>query len=486
MNRCLSHILFSLLLLLLWAGPFSARAQKNESLRIENGMMIVRFDKRESVDLDKLMQYFGLKEDSLWNFQNIGQLAKDGWKIYHVDKNMVEIAKPVDQGSNINWGHQPIYLGDKKQVRNTPGYPEPVAYGTNSFKDYTSVFENKKDETVFLLRGYANATKVILSGNFNDWSTSSTSMRHTDSGWVAIQKLKPGKYLYKFIIDGQWIHDLNNNKREDDGNGGYNSIYFHYNYIFRLAGYNAAKKVILAGSFNDWNEKELQMVHTASGWQLPIYLNEGTHAYKFIVDKEWILDPANKVTRPDGKGNFNSFMSLGDTIFFKLSGYTNANIVVLSGNFNAWNAGELLMTRTATGWQVPYVLAPGNYEYKFIVDGKWITDPANPVTVGGGDVMNSFRAIAPNYTFALKNYPNAKEVLLSGSFNNWVEPGYKMQKKDGVWTLPVFLSAGKYTYKFVVDGKWIIDPDNPLYDENEYGTGNSVLWIEPKETLYEN
>ncbi|HUM46967.1 MAG TPA: hypothetical protein PLD84_08565, partial [Chitinophagales bacterium] len=99
MNRCLSHILFSLLLLLLWAGPFSARAQKNESLRIENGMMIVRFDKRESVDLDKLMQYFGLKEDSLWNFQNIGQLAKDGWKIYHVDKNMVEIAKPVDQGS---------------------------------------------------------------------------------------------------------------------------------------------------------------------------------------------------------------------------------------------------------------------------------------------------------------------------------------------------------------------------------------------------
>ncbi|MEO6168911.1 MAG: glycogen-binding domain-containing protein [Chitinophagales bacterium] len=486
MNKDFSHIIFSFLLLVLWAGPFSASAQKNESLRIENGMMIVRFDKRESADLDKLMQHFGLKEDSLWNFQNIGQLAKDGWKIYHVDKNMVEIAKPVDKGSNINWGHQPIYLSDKKQVMNTPGYPGPVGYGTNNFKDYPSVFENKKEETVFLLRGYANASKVILSGNFNEWSTSSTAMRHTDSGWVAIQKLKPGKYLYKFIIDGQWIHDLNNSKREDDGNSGYNSIYFHYNYIFRLAGYSNAKKVILAGSFNNWNEKELQMQHTANGWQLPVYLNEGTHAYKFIVDKEWVLDPANKVTRPDGKGNFNSFMSLGDTIFFKLAGFTNANNVILSGSFNDWNAGELSMTRTSTGWQIPYVLAPGNYEYKFIVDGKWITDPANPVTVGGGDVMNSFRAIAPNYTFVLKNHPNAKEVLLSGSFNNWVEPGYLMQKKEGVWTLPVHLSAGKYTYKFVVDGKWIIDPDNPLYDENEYGTGNSVLWIEPKETLYDN
>jgi hypothetical protein len=31
----------------------------------------------------------------------------------------------------------------------------------------------------------------------------------------------------------------------------------------------------------------------------------------------------------------------------------------------------------------------------------------------------------------------------------------------------------------VVDQKWIIDPTNELWEENEYGTGNSVLWIEP-------
>jgi 1,4-alpha-glucan branching enzyme len=146
---------------------------------------------------------------------------------------------------------------------------------------------------------------------------------------------------------------------------------------------------------------------------------------------------------------------------------------------------NLRMTRTKTGWQIPYVLAPGNYEYKFIVDGKWMTDPANPVSSGSGDQKNSVRVIDPNYTFVLKKYPNAKKVLLSGSFNNWADEGYMMQKKDGVWTFPVYLAAGKYTYKFVVDGQWIIDPENELYEENEFGTGNSVLWIDPQKTLYE-
>jgi len=131
------------------------------------------------------------------------------------------------------------------------------------------------------------------------------------------------------------------------------------------------------------------------------------------------------------------------------------------------------------------VLAPGNYEYKFIVDGKWITDPDNPVVDGDGDHRNSVIAVKPNYTFTLKKFPDAKQVLLSGSFNNWADPGYTMLKKNGVWTLPVYLASGKYTYKYVVDGKWILDPDNPQMEDNEYHNGNSVLWIEPEKQYLE-
>src|SRR4030095_7723225 len=128
------------------------------------------------------------------------------------------------------------------------------------------------------------------------------------------------------------------------------------------------------------------------------------------------------------------------TIYFKLRGFTEARNVMLAGNFNEWNTTELTMTKTTTGWQIPYVLAPGNYEYKFIVDGKWIPDPDNPLSVGEADHLNSIRIVQPNYTFTLKRYPDAKHVLLSGSFNNWAEPGYSMIKKDGHWVFPIYLA----------------------------------------------
>jgi hypothetical protein len=67
---------------------------------------------------------------------------------------------------------------------------------------------------------------------------------------------------------------------------------------------------------------------------------------------------------------------------------------------------------------------------------------------------------------------------VAGTFNGWNSKSYKMIYKDGRWTFPLYLSPGKHLYKFVVDDKWILDPDNKLWEENEYGTGNSILWIE--------
>jgi hypothetical protein len=54
-----------------------------------------------------------------------------------------------------------------------------------------------------------------------------------------------------------------------------------------------------------------------------------------------------------------------------------------------------------------------------------------------------------------------------------------MTKQDGKWVFPLFLESGKCLYKFIVDGEWIIDPSNPVYESNEVGTNNSVIWIEP-------
>ena len=50
--------------------------------------------------------------------------------------------------------------------------------------------------------------------------------------------------------------------------------------------------------------------------------------------------------------------------------------VFLAGDFNDWNPRSHRMTRKDGAFQKRLKLAPGQYEYKFVVDGEWKTDPA--------------------------------------------------------------------------------------------------------------
>jgi 1,4-alpha-glucan branching enzyme len=293
-------------------------------------------------------------------------------------------------------------------------------------------------------------------------------------------KLKPDRYEYKFIADGRWVTDPSNKLRVRGDAGSDNSVIFCTNHQFRLKGFTNARKVVVTGTFYNWNPKGLAMNHMFDGWALPVYLRDGTYAYKFLADGEWMTDPANKSVRADADGNLNSFLEIGEPYLFKLAGFTTAQKVVLAGSFNNWNQTELVMNKTATGWQLPYVIAPGNYEYKFIADGKWMVDPANPFTTGSGETENSFIALKANHIFELSAYSNAQSVILSGSFNGWNPQGYRMIREGNKWIFPIFLNPGKCTYKFIVDGNWILDPANKLYEGNEYGTDNSVLWIGPE------
>lgn len=56
----------------------------------------------------------------------------------------------------------------------------------------------------------------------------------------------------------------------------------------------------------------------------------------------------------------------------------NAEKVILMGDFNAWNPKKHPMKQDQNGlWYKDVLLFPGTYEYKFLVDGAWIRDPAN-------------------------------------------------------------------------------------------------------------
>lgn len=64
----------------------------------------------------------------------------------------------------------------------------------------------------------------------------------------------------------------------------------------------------------------------------------------------------------------------------------SARRVSVAGSFNAWSVDSALMTEVRPGvWTADLPLAPGRYEYSFVLDGsRWVPDPAAPVHVDDG------------------------------------------------------------------------------------------------------
>jgi hypothetical protein len=472
--------------LLIWAVLICVytTAQVDAKCDFRDQELRVELNKKMSTDkLQAFISQYDLADLNLEQILRTNQydtLQKLGWNIKVNTATKLIIAKSLLGSSNLKDPVNGIMYTDKQNMINTMFAPvsNSVVYGYNRFKNKYPFAENGA-ATLFFLPKKLNARQVMLAGSFNKWDPNALKMTKTDSGWVAEVKLQPGKYWYKFVVDYNWIIDDDNAAKENDGMGNTNSVYFKTNTVFELNEYVNAKKAWVAGSFNNWRSHELAMYKTQKGWAFKMYLADGTHTYKFLTDQTWHQDALNKLKLPDGHGNFNSVITKGTQHLFRLAGYNNASSVILSGSFNGWNKKELSMRKTATGWELPYALGSGNHEYKFIVDGKWITDPANPLTImGEGGNSNSYLIIGANYTFRLKNRPDANVVFLAGDFNNWSPAALAMIRDGNDWKYSVHLSPGKHKYKFIVDGKWIADPDNKLWEQNEHNTGNSVLWIE--------
>lgn len=79
--------------------------------------------------------------------------------------------------------------------------------------------------------------------------------------------------------------------------------------------------------------------------------------------------------------------------------------------------------------------------------------------------------------------PEALQVSVAGDFNLWSQEAHLLanEKGDGFWTCTIQLDPGIYEYKFLVDGEWMLDSNNPRRKENEIGGWNSVVEVTAKE-----
>jgi type 1 glutamine amidotransferase len=473
MRRRCGYIMIITVLLL--SSIRTAMAQNRNSLTINNDRLTLQLDLQSSQkELDSILSIAGLNAPNAKQIiqGDYSALDKDGWTKVSSENNIVRFDRPLSELNNNPQSSPFIISLQIPQLDGKPGYPAEVKYGVNGFLK-TTVLNLSSGLTRFILPGNMHARRVFLSGNFNSWSTLKGAMKKMDGGWMLDIKLEPGIYQYKYIIGGRWSTDPNNLLEANDGAGNINSVFYKYNYTFKLKGYISAHKVIVAGDFNKWDTDELEMTKNGNTWEKQMYLSDGKHEYRFWVDGKWVDAKGNPIKEKDDAGN--SLLNLGETVYFKLYGYSSAKKVLVAGDFNAWKPGELNLKKVQGVWTLPMVLSAGNYDYKFIVDGTWITDPLNSNYAVEKGVTNSFLAVKPNHTFKLKGYNSANKIKLSGTFNNWNPDGYILSHKGGEWAISLYLKPGKYLYKFIVDGEWIRDPGNKYWEEND---NNSVLWME--------
>ncbi|MBL7472979.1 hypothetical protein [Robertkochia sediminum] len=111
------------------------------------------------------------------------------------------------------------YVVDDEWIHD-PGNPEKTL---NEYGGNNSVITIKAS-TSFSLSGFGNANTVCLAGSFNNWNPTSIPMEKNGDQWKTCIDLRGGKHHYKFIVDGTWITDPNNDIKEYDADGNLNSV----------------------------------------------------------------------------------------------------------------------------------------------------------------------------------------------------------------------------------------------------------------------
>jgi len=154
--------------------------------------------------------YVSVKDDSLWvrpSFLRPRQvMAESDSRFYDSEIPDLHLTFIKDERGNVtgltlNTGQGDILV--KKM-------PPPVPSLTGN--------------TTFTLSGHTDAEAVAIYGSFNDWVQTKNYCLKKPDGWVCHVDLAPGKYTYKFLVDGIGLNDPSNSATEADSNGIVDSV----------------------------------------------------------------------------------------------------------------------------------------------------------------------------------------------------------------------------------------------------------------------
>ncbi len=346
------------------------------------------------------------------------------------DENAAKFTDDGFGGKNsvVSVGDQPLSVG-----------PETAPGGGKAAATPAPSAPAGQTPVTFRYQPKGAAQSVSVAGSFNGWDLGADPMKNVNGVWEATVNLAPGEYQYKFVVDGsQWVTDETAQGFADDGYGGKNSVVtvgsepmsvgappaagasaagtpagaaepaaegtipvtFRYQPV--IGGVNS---VSVAGSMNGW-DAGANPLSDADGdgiWEATLNLAPGRYEYKFVVNgDQWFTDDFAPDTAPDGFGGENSVVTVKDKplslgpggnvpakgeapaeglheVTFRYKPEGKPNQVMLAGSFNDWNVGKTPMTGPGPDgeYTATLLLPAGDYQYKFVVDGNWVTDRAH-------------------------------------------------------------------------------------------------------------
>ena len=369
----------------------------------------------------------------------------------------------------------------------TPGCMDPMANNYNSMADeadgsclYDVVFQ----VNMALYGGAYTAPEV--NGVFNGWCGGCAPMADGDADnvWDITIELQEGWYEYKFAVD-TWAD------QEDLVGAGACTVtnFGNTNRFVHVTG-ASTQPVVCWGSCEDCVAGAGCTDATATNYDSSATMDDGSCTYEvtFIVD-----------------------MNQYGVAF------TEANV---NGTFNGWCGGCNPMTDgDADGvWETTIVLAAGDYEFKFTVDGWtdqeiFVGGESCTITTGGftnrtlnvsgvttygvvcfnsceacvsgagcmDPLANNYDSMATSddgsceydviFTVDMNQYGTAGVDYfipeVNGTFNGWCGGCNPLSdpEMDGVWSTTLSLAAGTYEYQFAVDGwadqEFGLDPAAP-------------------------
>lgn len=103
---------------------------------------------------------------------------------------------------------------------------------------------------------------------------------------------------------------------------------------------------------------------------------------------------------------------------------------------------------------------------------------ATAIAVSKAPVMKKPARKSKPVTFKVQSKPESK-VYLAGDFDGWSLIHELIDHAgNGFYQVEIELEPGTYEYKFQINDAWCVDPRNPHFRPNNFGTLNSVIIID--------